>query len=85
MATVADRGRRRKERIAPRAFDYQLDAFESANAELAKAIEGGFAKAQIEALEQLRERRNVHVLAGHDFNRPLGSLAAGNARGDFDP
>ena len=35
---------------------------------------------RIAAIRQELERRNVHVLAGHDFNRPLGSMLAGNAR-----
>ena len=35
---------------------------------------------RVTALRQERERRNVHILSGHSFDRPLGSLIAGNAR-----
>ena len=35
---------------------------------------------RISELRQELERRNIHILSGHSFDRPLGSLTAGNAR-----
>ena len=35
---------------------------------------------RVSALRQELERRNIHVLSGHSFDRPLGSLIARNAR-----
>ena len=35
---------------------------------------------RVSALRQELERRNDHILSGHSFDRPLGSLLAGNAR-----
>ena len=48
-ATVSDRGRVRKERFAPRAFDFAVND----------------------------ESREVHLLHGHSFDRPLASRRAG--------
>ena len=36
--------------------------------------------ARVSELRQELERRNIHILSGHSFDRPLGSLLAGNAR-----
>ena len=35
---------------------------------------------RISELRQELERRNIHILSGHSFDRPLGSLLTGNAR-----
>ena len=91
LATVADRGRRRKERIEPGAFDFQLDRF----AEVAREIQAIQSQAVAEVIEEQRaantserldelqealERANVHILRGHDFNQPLGDMKRGTAR-----
>ena len=80
MATVADRGRTRKERIAGDAFGWQLHEFEKVQAELGKVMVDAVDKARIELLKQELDRRNVHILAGHSFDKPLGDLKAGTAR-----
>ena len=79
-ATVADRGRRRKERIGPDAFGWQMREFAKLQAEIPKIIEGAAAEARRQILEEQLERRNVHILAGHDFNKPLGDMKRGTAR-----
>ena len=94
-ATISDRGRVRKERIGSRAFGWQLRRFAELQEELNEAIAGAFSDAaelrqgvggsienaeRVSALRQELERRNVHVLSGHDFNKPLGSLLSGTAR-----
>jgi len=80
IATVADRGRTRKERVRRGAFGWQLRAFARVQQELNQAIAEGIEEGIQDALRDELARRNVHVLVGHDFNKPLGSLAAGTAR-----
>ena len=74
MATVSDRGRVRKERIAGDAFGWQMREFMKLQKEMADVIKGAVDEARLEVLRQELERRNVHVLAGHSYDRPLGSL-----------
>lgn len=78
-ATVRDRGRVRKERFRRGAFGWQLREFERLQGEMAEAIKEAVEET-ISELKQELERRNVHVLAGHSFDRPLGSMLAGSAR-----
>ena len=74
MATVSDRGKIRKERIGPDAFGWQMREFQKLQQEMADVIEGAVDEARLEVLRQELERRNVHVLAGHSYDKPLGSL-----------
>ena len=80
MATVAATGRRRKERIGKNAFGWQIEEFEKVQKELARVIDESLDKARVELLKQELERRNVHILAGHSYDRPLGDLKSGTAR-----
>ena len=80
MATIGDRGRTRKERIAPDAFGWQIDEFTKVQEQLAAAIDDSLDQARIELLRQELERRNVHILAGHSYDKPLGDLKSGSAR-----
>ena len=93
MATVSATGSRRKERIAPNAFGWQMARFASLQDELQQAIaagvEAGKKAVAVEAravpvrdeqaIRQELERRNVHILSGHDFDRPLGDMLRGGA------
>ena len=80
MATVADRGKTRKERIGPDAFGWQLREFEKVQKEMARVIDEAVDKARVEILKQELERRNIHILSGHSFDKPLGDLKSGTAR-----
>ena len=80
MATIASRGQVRKERIAPDAFGWQIEEFEKVSKQLAAAVDASLDKARIEILRQELERRNIHVLSGHSYGRPLGDLKSGTAR-----
>ena len=73
MATVSDRGRVRKERIAGDAFGWQMREFMKLQKEMADVID----EARLEVLRQALDRRNVHVLGGHSYDKPLGSLKSG--------
>ena len=77
MATVSDRGKVRKERISGNAFGWQLDAFAELQKEMADVIAGAVDEARLEILRQALDRRNVHILGGHSFDRPLGDLKSG--------
>ena len=80
MATVAAAGRRRKERIAEDAFAWQIEEFAKVQKELAAAVDASLDAARIELLRQELERRNVHILSGHSYDKPLGDLKSGTAR-----
>ena len=80
MATVMDRGRVRKERIAPDAFGWQIREFGKLQGELAAAISDSLDEARLQLLRQELERRNVHVLAGHSYDRPMGDMLRSGAR-----
>ena len=79
MATVMNRGRVRKERIAPDAFGWQIREFEKLQGELAATIESAVDEARVQLLRQELERRNIHVLAGHSYDRPMGDMLRGGA------
>ena len=80
MATIADRGKTRKERIGADAFGWQMREFAKLQKQIAQAIEGAADQARLELLRQELERRNVHVLSGHSFDRPLGDMKSGSAK-----
>ncbi len=80
QATVRSSGKVRKERINSRAFGWQIREFEKLQDELAQAIKEGVDQAHREILEEQLERRNVHVLSGHEYSKPLGDLKRATAR-----
>ncbi|MCY3701495.1 MAG: HK97 family phage prohead protease [Rhodospirillales bacterium] len=77
MATVRDRGRVRKERIEAGAFDYSIRRYHELQEQIAEAIQSSIDQARLEIMRQELDRRNVDILAGHDFDKPLGSLRGG--------
>ena len=72
--TVKDRGKRRKSRVNAGAFSWQMREFEALQAELAKDI-GEAAQAGIK--DRMRE---VQLLAGPDYSKPLASLKSGTLK-----
>ena len=76
-ATLRSRGRRRKERIKPKAFSFSLKEFSRLKSDLDGMLKQGMKGAEVEAVQEELSRRNVHILSGHDFNKPLGSLLTG--------
>ena len=78
-ATVRDRGRVRKERFKSRAFGWQIEEFERLQGQLNNAIKEGVEEAISELTEQI-SRRDVNLLSGHSFNRPLASLKGGSLK-----
>ena len=90
MATVHDRGmtraeeRRagnvRKERIEGNAFGWQMERFGELQKELGQVLESAVDTARAEIIQQELERRNVHILSGHSYDKPLGDMLKGTAR-----
>ena len=80
QATIMNKGRVRKERIAGDAFGWQIREFAKLQDELAKTIESAVDEARVQVLRQELERRNIHVLAGHSYDRPMGDMLRSGAR-----
>ena len=90
MATVSDRGTRtreerragnvRKERFEPDSLGWQMERFAEVQKELGQVLEGAVDTARAELLQQELERRNVHILSGHSYDKPLGDMLHGTAR-----
>ena len=80
QATVMNKGRVRKERIGPDAFGWQIREFEKLQGELATTIESAVDEARVQILRQELERRNIHVLAGHSYDKPMGDMLRSGAR-----
>ena len=80
MATIRSRGRTRKERINPDAFNWQLEKFQELQVEYARVVQDLADQVQAEAIRQELERRNVHILTGHSFDKPMGDMLRGTAR-----
>jgi len=89
LATVRDRGRVRKERFGGDAFGWQLEEFGRLQQELSDLIGSTFQQA-LEESRELRQMpsmiqakqaelaaRNIDLLAGHSFDKPLASMLAG--------
>ena len=78
-ATISDRGRVRKERLGPDSLGWQMREFAKLQEQMQTMLSDTFAEARRQLEEQL-ERRNVHVLSGHSFDKPLGDLKGRTAR-----
>ena len=79
-ATVRDRGRVRKERFRAGAFSWQVRRFGELQKELAKVIEESVDQARRIILERELAARNVDLLRGHNFDRPIASMLAGSLK-----
>ena len=80
QATVMNKGRVRKERIGPDAFGWQIREFAKLQDELATTISGAVDEARVQIIRQELERRNVHILAGHSYDKPMGDMLRSGAR-----
>ena len=75
-----NKGRVRKERIGPDAFGWQIREFAKLQEKLGDAITGAFDQASQQIIRQELERRNIHILAGHSYDRPMGDMLRSGAR-----
>ena len=81
-AVVSARGRVRKERIRPRAFSWQIEEFEKLQAQAAAEVKKGLNEARAQLLREEMARRNVDLLRGHSFDKPIASLLGGGLKLD---
>ena len=79
-AVVADRGKVRKERIRARAFSWQLDEFAKLQGQLADVVKEAEDTARAQLLREELARRNVDLLRGHSFDKPIASMLNGSLR-----
>ena len=83
-ATIRSAGRVRKERFASGSMGWQVREFEKLQGQMAEALASTMDKARrellVEQLDDALERRNTHLLVGHDFNRPIGDMRSGTLR-----
>ena len=77
-ATIRNTGRARKERFAPESMSWQVREFQKLQGELAETIKASIDETRkqllIEQLEDGLERRNTHLLVGHDYNRAVADM-----------
>ena len=77
---MRDRGRVRKERFKSWAFSWQLREFQKLQEELGAMIGKAVDEARRRVVENELARRNVDLLRGHNFDRPIASMAAGSLK-----
>ena len=79
-ATVGHRGRILKERFRSGAFSRQLERFTELQKELGKVTEESVDEARRILLERELAARNVDLLRGHNFDRPIASMLSGSLK-----
>lgn len=78
-ATIRASGRTRKERFKRGSMQYQPREFQRLQEELDRVVSDATADAErLAALEDALERRNTHLLVGHDYNRAIADMKTGN-------
>ncbi len=77
---VSDRRQRRKVRVSPGAFRWQLERFKEAQEELGATIADAIKRGTVEAEAFRDAAREVQLLAGRSYDAPLASLRTGTLR-----
>ena len=78
-ATLRNRGKIRKELLNKKAFSWSIAKVVKMKEDLEKMLKSGATKEAVENTTQELARRDIHVLSGHEWSKPLGSVAAGTA------
>ena len=80
-ATVTNRGRARKERFAPGSMSWQVRKFQEVQQQFAEMIDSAMEEIRkehlIAQLQDELEKRNTHLLVGHDYNRAIADMKTG--------
>ena len=79
MATVRATGTDRKEMIEEGAFNFSISTIKRLKAEYDELLKQGAQTEVLETAKQELMRRDIHILGGHNWNKVLGSVAAGSA------
>lgn len=81
-ATVSSAGRVRKERFASGSMSWQTREFAKLQAEmstvLSRGVDNFMTQRRVAEIEDALEKRNTHLLVGHDFNRAIADMKSGN-------
>ena len=81
-ATVSNTGRVRKERFARGSMSWQVREFAKLQDEMARVLSSGIddftMQRRVADLDDALEKRNTHLLVGHDFNRAIADMKSGN-------
>ena len=84
LATIGATGRVRKERFKSGSMSWQVREFQKLQQEMAEVIESTIDKVikqkRIEALADAVEKRNTHLLVGHDYNRAIADMRGGGLK-----
>ena len=78
-ATIARSGTDRKELIESGAFNFSIATVKRLKAEYDELLKQGAKTEVLETAKQELARRDIHILGGHNWNKVLGSVAAGSA------
>ena len=88
-ATVSNRGRVRKERFNSGSMSWQVREFQKLQTEMSQVISRGLddfmARRRYDELDDALDKRNTHLLVGHDFNRPIADMRTGNLHIEHTP
>ena len=80
-STRSSIGRVRKERFASGSLSWQVREFEKLQVEAAElvksSIDAATKRMRLDALDDALERRNTHLLVGHDYNRTIADMRSG--------
>ena len=88
-ATISSTGRVRKERFNSGSMSWQVREFQKLQTEmsqvLARGIDDFMGKRRFDELDDALNKRNSHLLIGHDFNRPIADMRSGNLHIEHTP
>ena len=81
-ATVSNRGRVRKEKFSSGSMSWQTREFAKLQTEMSQVLSRGIddfmGKRRFDELDDALDKRNTHLLVGHDFGKPIADMRGGN-------
>ena len=88
-ATIASTGRVRKERFSSGSMSWQVREFQKLQEQmsqvLARGIDDFMGKRRFDELDDALNKRNTHLLVGHDFGKPIADMRTGNLHIEHTP
>ena len=87
--TISNTGRVRKERFASGSLSWQTREFAKLQQEMSTVLSRGVdnfqTRRRVAELDEQLERRNTHLLIGHDYNRSIADMKSGTLSVDHQP
>ena len=88
-ATRNNAGRVRKERFATGSMSWQTREFAKLQDEMANVLARGIddfqTRRRVLEIEDAMEKRNTHLLIGHDYDKPIANMRSGNLTVEHTP